>query len=90
MITDKYPHHWSQPDGNGVHTVRKSRPDNKTVASLIAQTFNCNCTELDVYMARGKFKKRARILKGMADESDFLEMYNYNKDEEDFIRPRKK
>ena len=90
MITDKYPEYWSLPDDNGVYTVKKSKPDDKTVANLISLTFNCNCTELDVYMARNKYKKRAKILKGVADDTDLLEMINCYADEEDYIRPRNK
>jgi len=91
MIEDKFPYYWSLPDGNGVHTVKKRKPSDKEVARLIVATFGYDCTELDVYMVRGKYKLRAKMLKKYSpDPEDVLEMVNYYAAPEDCILPKRK
>jgi len=90
MVEDKYPYHWMQADSNGVYDLKKRKPTDRELASLISLAFDCNCTELDVHMARGKHKERIKILKaGNPDPEDFLDMVNYYRDKEDYIHPKR-
>ena len=91
MIEDKYPYYWRQADNDGTYTVDRQKPTVKVLTQLIIENFNSECTELDVKKARGKHKRRARILKTLPpDPQDALEMINYYKASDEIIHPKRR